>query len=347
MLIQDLRLNQFRNHTSRSFSFDRGLNIIVGNNGVGKTNVLESVVLLSDTKSFRTSDDKKMIQNNEKVCAAEAVTDEGTLKVVINEKGKSFYINNELKRKTSEVIGKLHAIIFKPGDIELFSQSPKARRREIDLELGKISNDYIKALANYNHYIKQKNDLLKEDTIDETFLSIVDDSLIPVIKTIITGRHQFINRINEYIDDIYKSISGDRSDIRVEYKKCCDTDEVETKLKLARDKDILVHHSTFGPHKDDYVFTINNRELNDYASQGQKRMIIIAFKLSVVKLIKDYLQKDVLILLDDVLSELDKERSSKLLNMLPDNQIIITTTHIDDLQINKPYKLIELEEQHA
>lgn len=347
MLIQDLRLNQFRNHTTKSISFDDGLNIIVGNNGVGKTNILESIILLSNTKSFRTSDEKKMIQNNETVCAVEAITTEGNIKAVINEKGKSFYINNELIRKTSEVIGKLHAIIFKPGDIELFSQSPKARRKEIDLELGKISNNYIKALANYNHYVKQKNDLLKEKTVDEAFLSIVNDSLIPVIRTVIQERQLFIEEINKYIDGIYKEISGDKSDIKIIYKKCCDPEDIETNIQLTKDRDIMMQHATFGPHKDDYVFTINGRELNDYASQGQKRMVIISLKLAIVKYIDNILNKDVLILLDDVLSELDKTRSSMLLNMLPDNQIIITTTHIDDLQIDKPYKLIELEEQHA
>ena len=138
MLIQELRLNQFRNYNSINILFDEGLNIIVGNNGVGKTNILESIYLLSNTKSFRTNDDKKLIQYNNSYGAAEILLDQGNIKVIINDKGKTFFINNEAQKKTSDVLGKLHAIIFKPGDIELFSQSPKARIEESLLNLIKI-----------------------------------------------------------------------------------------------------------------------------------------------------------------------------------------------------------------
>ena len=347
MLVQELRLKQFRNYQNNIFKFDKGLNIIVGSNGIGKTNILESIYLLSNTKSFRTNDDKQLIQINNNFAAAEVLLDQGNIKAIINDKGKTFYINNEMMKKLSDVIGKLHAIIFKPGDIELFTDSPKARRREIDLELGKISSSYLKAIVNYNHYLKQKNNLLKEKTIDQNLLSIVNDTLIPVIKTIIQEREQFINQINNYIGNIYKNISGRNDEIKIVYKKCCDVDDIYINLELAKEKDALFQHSTFGPHKEDYIFLINGREMGDYASQGQKRMIIISLKLAIVKYIKEKFNKDILILLDDVLSELDKNTSTKLLNMLPNNQIIMTTTHIDGIDINREYNLIELEDNNG
>lgn len=347
MLIKELRLNQFRNYTNKVFNFDPELNIIVGNNGVGKTNILESIFLLSNTKSFRTNDDKKLIQDKNTYCAVEAMSDQGKIKVIINDKGKIFYINDEMQKKTSDVIGKIHAIIFKPGDIELFSSSPKARRKEIDLELGKTSQTYLQAIVNYNHYLKQKNNLLKEKQIDQNLLSIIDDSLIPVIKTIIKEREEFIKNINYYIGNIYREISGKNEEIKIQYKKCSDIDDIFINLELAKEKDIIMQHSTFGPHKEDYTFLINGHEIGDFASQGQKRMVIISLKLAIVKYIKEKTGKDILILLDDVLSELDKTRSTKLLNMLPNNQIIMTTTHVDQIKIDRDYTLIEMEEQYA
>ena len=345
MLIQNIKLNQFRNHDYLDLDFDKGMNIIVGSNGVGKTNILESIILISNTKSFRTTEEKKMIKHLSTYSTVEISTNENYLKVVLNEKGKSFYIDNELIRKTSNMIGKLNAIIFKPGDIELYTQSPKARRKEIDLELGKISPTYLKAIVNYNHYLKQKNTLLKERTVDENLLSIINETLTPVIKVIIQEREKFVNNINQQINNIYKEISGENSNIKITYKKCCDTDDIETNMELAKEKDRLFQHSTFGPHREDYVFTINGEELNNYASQGQKRMIIISLKLAIVKYIKEQLNKDIVVLLDDVLSELDIDRSTRLLNMLPNNQTIMTATHINELKISKTYKLIELEEK--
>ena len=178
-------------------------------------------------------------------------------------------------------------------------------------------------------------------------LSLLNDSLIPVITTIIKEREEFIKNINNYIGSIYREISGNKEDIKIFYEKCSEIDDVSINLELATEKDKLMQHSTFGPHKEDYTFFIDGHELSEYASQGQKRMVIISLKLAIVKYIKDKMGKDVLILLDDVLSELDKTRSAKLLNMLPNNQIIMTTTHVDQLDINKKYKLIKMEEQHA
>ena len=345
MLIRQIKLKQFRNHEELIMQLNPSMNIIVGKNGVGKSNILESIILMSNAKSFRTNDESKLINKNSTYATVEIDTDERNLKLLINEKGKTFYDNNVLIKRISEVLGKLNAIIFKPGDIELFTQSPQARRREIDLELGKISPKYLQLIINYNRYLKQKNNLLKEKRVDMNLLSIIDDTLIPTIKSIVHERQEFVNEISKYIGEIYNSISTSKADIQVKYKKCCDEEDVETNLQLVREKDLYFQHSTFGPHKDDYIFTINNESLNNYASQGQKRMIIISLKLAIVRYIKEKYNKDVIVLLDDVISELDIYNASKLLLMLPSNQIIMTTTHVDDLRANRQFNLIELKEK--
>ena len=345
MLIENIKLNQFRNYEDKTFYFDKGINVIIGSNGIGKTNILEAIMLLSNTKSFRTSDDKSLIMFENKYCGVEIKTNEDVLRAVINEEGKSFYVNEVLKRRASEVIGKINAIIFKPGDIELFAQSPKSRRKELDIELGKISSIYLDALTNYHHLLKEKNILLKERKLDFNLISVINDSLIPTIKVIIAERENFIKNINSYISNIYKEISGEESNIKIIYKKCSEVDSVDINIDIARERDLIYCHSTFGPHIEDYKFTINDKDMEDYASQGQKRMVIIALKLSIAKYIQEKFNQEVIILLDDVLSELDIDKSEKLLNMLPTNQIIITTTDINNIKINREYKLINLKEE--
>ena len=202
MLIRYIKLKQFRNHKDLKLQLDPSINIIVGENGIGKSNILESIIMMSNAKSYRTNDESKLININSSYATVEIDTDERHLKLLINEKGKSFYDNNVLIKKISKVLGKLNAIVFKPGDIELFTQSPQARRREIDLELGKISSKYLQIMMNYNRYLKQKNNLLKEKKVDMNLLSILNDTLVPTIKNIIHERQEFINEINKYIGEI-------------------------------------------------------------------------------------------------------------------------------------------------
>lgn len=349
MLIKKLKLNQFRNYENLDLEFSNDLNIIIGKNGSGKTNILESIVFLSNTKPYRTQNELNLIKDNLDCAKAEITTDKENLKVIINQEGKTFYSDDVMIKKTSEVIGRVNAILFDPKDVNFFSSSPFVRRKEIDLQLGKISKLYLSALISYNKYLKQKNSLLKEDKIDEQLLQIINDSLEPAIKLIINERQNFINKLNEKLQEIYSEISHDNSTIKIIYNKCCETDDIFINIELSKEKDMFLKHATFGPHKDDYVFIFNNKNINDIASQGQKRLVMIAFKLAIVRYIKESIKEDVIILLDDVLSELDNDNSEKLLNTLStSNQIIITTPDIKNIKINRDYKLINLEEiQHG
>ena len=346
MLVKSLHLNEYRNYSNNYFEFDPNLNIIIGKNGIGKTNILESIIVVSNTKSFRTLNDIDLIKKDSEYLKIELESDEHNFKVVINQKQKSLYLDDKHVKKSSEYIGKLNAILFKPSDLQLFSDPPSERRKILDLEIGKINKQYLYAELKYNSLLKDKNKLLKELEIDKTLLDIINESMVPQIQIIINERTKFIDFINQYISDYYQKISNSNSKIKIIYKKCCEIDDIKNSLNNALTNDYYYHYATLGPHRENYYFLIDDDNLNNIASQGQKRMVLIAFKFALIKYIEEYTKVTPIILLDDIMSELDKDNQERLIDILPDNaQIIITTTDIDKINITKKYKLIELKEE--
>lgn len=345
MLIKNLKLKNYRNYKDYNVRFNKNLNIIVGENGIGKTNALESIMVVSNSKSFRTNNDQDLILKGEEFLAIELQSETNNFKVVINQKAKSLYIDDNPIKKTSDFIGKLNAVLFKPSDLELFNDAPSERRKILDLEISKVNKEYLRALLKYNSLLKDKNKLLKEIEIDHDLLNVIEESMIPAIQTIIEGRESFINKINKRISDYYEKISGVKSEIKVIYKKCCDVNNIKQELQEHKTKDEYYHYATFGPHHEDFYFTMGDYELNSIASQGQKRMTLIAFKFALIEYIQESTGTTPIVLLDDVLSELDKNNKERLLNNLPkDAQVILTNTDIRNLQIDKEFKLINLKE---
>ena len=346
MLIRSVRLNDYRNYVRGVFTFDPHLNIIIGKNGTGKTNLLESIVVVSNTKSYRTNDDRDLIRKGREFARIELNSDENEFRVVINKKGKSLFIDETLIRKTSDFIGRINAVLFKPSDLELFTQSPGERRKLLDIEISKVSRRYIDALLKYNRLLKDKNRLLKENEPDKVLMSVINESMVPLIKTIIEEREGFFEVINEYISPMYAMISGKEVKIEIRYRRCSAIDEVEKKIEQTREKDLYYHYATYGTHHEDYDFLMDGYDLNSIASQGQKRMVLIAFKFALIKYIQKQTGQTPVVLLDDILSELDKDNQERLLNVLPlKTQVIITNTDINNLNIDKTYKLITLKEE--
>lgn len=346
MLIREIKLNNYRNYLNSTIKLHPTLNIITGPNGVGKTNILESIIVSSNTKSFRTNKDVELITKNKDYAKIEINADVGNLKIVINQEGKTLYINNKPIKKTSEYIGKINAILFKPADLELFNQSPSERRKLLDIELGKISKNYLNALVSYNKLLKDKNKLLKEEKIDENYLNLINEKMIPHIIEIINEREIFFKKINNWISKIYQEISNTDVKIEIVYEKCAKQEEIKNKLLEAKKKDYIYHYSTFGSHHEDYYFKLNDDKLTAVASQGQKRMTFIAFKFALIKYIEELTSTTPIILLDDVMSELDNENKNRLINMLDkDVQIIITDTDTNGIKLKKDYNLIKLKEK--
>ena len=342
MLVLSLALKNYRSYADFFIQFDPNINIITGKNGIGKTNILEAIIFSSNAKSFRTTDDMALIKHNEEYGRIILKSDVGEIRSVINTQGKTLFINNEIKKRTSEFIGYLNAVLFKPSDLEIFNSSPRERRKIIDLELGKISNNYLNSLLAFNKLLKDKNKLLKENKIDDLYLDLLNQKMVPYIELIVSEREKVFDFINLHLSDIYTRIAGETAFIKVIYKKNITADIYQT-LNQTKEKDIDYHYALMGPHHDDYCFIFNDHPIDEIASQGQIRMCLIAFKFALVRYIKEIKNIKPIILLDDVLSELDKDNQRRFINFLPDDyQIIITDTGFNEMLNHKKYKLIKL-----
>ena len=348
MIIDTLKLRNFRNYENLSVTFDPKLNVITGQNAQGKTNLLESIVYMSLTRSHRILNEKKLIREDMPFAEIRCIfSDEGDRKelgAVIHPQGKTLLVNRYPVKKTSDFIGLLNVVIFSPDDLYLFNEMPRERRKVMNQEIAKISSGYLLAMNRYQNFLKERNSLLKNRTVDETYLDILDEQMIREQMVIIGMRRSFIQKINREIGNLYRQLAEDDIDVRIRYRCCIDEEEcsqetLQNMYRLCRSRDLENHVSTTGIHREDMVFLINDTDLIQTASQGQKRMVMLAFKMALLKYIRLETGKSPVLLLDDVLSELDGNRQKKLLEMVNDTyQCIITATDIPEHMKNVRYR---------
>lgn len=349
MKIINVKCRYFRNIESCNIHLNKGINVIVGKNGQGKTNFLESIYYLSTTRSFRVLKDQDLIQHGKELSKIEAsIIDNEILKnlaCVIHSKGKTCFIGNQQISKTSEFAGKLNAILFAPSDLEIFYASPKVRRRLMDVEIGKIDSYYSFQLNRYNRLMKERNSSLKMEKIDHDILDALEEQMIDAEKIIIEKRLNFIHFINNHLSSLYHSLSGENNRITCQYKgivECIDDnffEEQRKKFKETRQRDWILKVTTHGIHRDDLSFEMDGNILDHVASQGQRRMTVLSLKLAFISYVIEKTGRKPILLLDDVLSELDSEKRKNLFNSIPEGiQTIITTTELDEIIKELPLK---------
>lgn len=335
-IIERISFRNFRNLEENTLELVPGVNIIYGNNGMGKTNILESVYLCSTGRSHRTHKIASLI-NFEKQEAGVAVyknngsyTDKIYVNIRENEK-KGIAINGISLKKTSELFGKLKTVMFSPEDMGLINDGPGLRRRFMDMELCQLSRVYCHSLEQYFKVLKNRNNLLKghEKNIRETVF-VWDGQLVEYGRKIIDMREDFIEKISPFVQDIYKSITKGREKLEILYRPDTPSVELAERLEKGLERDIYYKKTHNGPHKDDIIFKINGSDVRLFGSQGQKKSLVLALKLSEIKLIKEETGEVPVLLLDDVMSELDRERQEFILKSLKGMQIILTCTGIDD-----------------
>ena len=336
MIVKTLRLRNFRNYESLSITFDPQMNWILGDNAQGKTNLLESLVCLSITRSFRIAEDRKLIRTGAEFadlsCMIQA-ENEVSLREVIHTGGKTLFVNRRPVLKTSEFIGLLNTVLFSPDDLGIFLDAPAARRKLLDQEITKVSSGYLFALRKYRSLLKDRNSLLKQQKPDTAYLSVLEERMREESALIIRERREFIASINSRIRDLYRNLSGEDSVLALQYQ-CCIRDMPEeeglrTLYENTRAKDLELHMTTGGVHRDDIVFTLNGENVIYTASQGQKRMIMLAMKLAFIPYIEEKRGSRAVLLLDDVLSELDEERQRRLIGLIRHTgQCVITGTEM-------------------
>ena len=338
MYIKKISLKNYRNIDFLELDLKNGVNIFYGDNAQGKTNLLESIYICATGRSHRTHIDKELIKFNENDAHIKAEIKTNTLdKIDIHLKRdskKGIAINNIAINKLGELFGILNIVIFSPEDLNLIKAGPMERRKFIDMELCQINKVYYYNLAQYYKILKQRNTLLKKiqknEYLKETLFAW-DSQLINFGKKIIEIREDFILKINKISKKIHFEITGEKEDLEIKYKPNVLIKEFEEKLKKNIEKDILYATTSVGPHKDDILFFINDINARDFGSQGQQRTVSLSTKLAEINLIKEEKGNLPVLLLDDVLSELDKSRQKYLISNIKDIQVIITCTGVEDV----------------
>lgn len=341
MKISKLKLINFRNYETLNLEFDDGLNIIYGENGSGKSNLVEAIYLLALTKSFRLINDKLLIKKDCDLTTVEGKVvkknDSSKFKVSITTDGKKVEIDNNKINKISEYVTKMQIIIFYPRNTELINSAPAERRRVLNIEISQIFKEYMILLSNYNKILKQRNAYLKQlylyGNASREYLDILTRKLVEYGKRINKYRQEFINNINLKITDIYKKIF-ELGDLKIVYKSNFNKTEKEL-LDIYRkyySKEMAVGKTLIGVHHDDFEFTLDGNKLKEWGSQGQMKNAILSFKIAEVELINEILKEYPILILDDLFSELDAKKILNILNLL-DNQVqtFITTTELKSI----------------
>lgn len=341
MKIDSLSLMNFRNYESLNISFGN-LNIIYGLNGSGKTNIIEAIYMLALTKSFRINNEKVLINKGKIKSKIKGnvfkKNDENEFGVEISNEGKIVTINGEKQDKISNYVSRINVILFNPSDTRLIDDAPCERRKMLNIEISQIYKEYLVILANYQKILKQRNFYLRGMYVNgnytSTYLDILTKKLIEYGKSICKYRENFIENINKYITSNYEKIFGSGT-LKIRYVSTFKNKDEETLFKRYQEnyqKELGIGKTLEGIHHDDIVFVLDNNNLKEWGSEGQRKNAIISFKLSEINVINDIKGYYPILILDDLFSELDKEKITNLLGMLDrDIQTFITTTDIKNV----------------
>ena len=348
MHVESIKLINFRNYINLDIKLNKNLNIFLGPNAQGKTNLLESIHISSSGRSYRTSRDRELINMDKSVgyIGLKVIKDnfEKYIEVKFEEnKNKRVRVNRVETDKLSDLIGQVNVVIFSPEDLKLVKGGPSERRTFLDEEISQIRPSYRHNLNKYNKILFQRNNLLKSikySKKDSKMIEVWDEQLTDTGVEIILSRIDFIKKLSVISKNIHSKLTTDNEELSVIYSPSFkipsrDKDELKETFKknLEADllKDIEKGTTSLGPHKDDIEILINNMSSRIYGSQGQQRTSALSLKLAEVDLIKEEIGEYPILLLDDVLSELDIDRRRSLVKTFKDVQTIITST--DDVEI--------------
>lgn len=331
MQINRLRLKNFRNYENLDISFHPKVNIFLGNNAQGKTNLLEALYITSLGKSFRTGRDWEMIRFDTPFFRVEvdAIKDGDPLSIdmAVAQDKKGIKIDGLKATKTSELLEHIYTVIFSPEDLKIVKDEPEKRRRFIDREISQLRPSYYQNLASYKKALVQRNALLKDCNLNEKNLDVWDESLAYYGHRIIEEREKFIAKLDTISRQLHNDITEGKENLEVIYEKDCSECLLEALNKSHR-RDRMRGTTCVGPHRDDLKISINGVDIRPYGSQGQQRTAALSLKLSELQLIKEETGEEGILLLDDVLSELDAQRQEFLIKSLGTVQLFITATEL-------------------
>lgn len=354
MFVKNIRLEHYRNYEHLKLDSFENVNLLLGNNAQGKTNLLEAILLLALTKSHRTSKDKELIsfQADAAVLAAliEKKYGDVSLELRLSGQGKKAKLNGLEQRKLSDFVGTLNVVMFAPEDLEIVKGTPGTRRRFLDMEIGQVVPSYLFHLSQYQKVLAQRNNLLKNaypagpETL--AMLEIWNEQLAEHGVKIIKRRKQFIRKLQQWAADIHKGITNGAESLMLTYLPSFGEAETEDeavlleqfmiKLSQLREQEIRRGMTLAGPHRDDVAFHINGKEAQVFGSQGQQRTTALSLKLAEIELIHQEIGEYPVLLLDDVLSELDPYRQTQLIETFQSKvQTFITATGMESINAGR------------
>ncbi len=326
------------------------MNIFIGDNASGKTNILEAIAILGLTKSFKNGLDSDVIKFGKsksfiegRILNNKQLKD---LKIEFSLNGKNIYVNAKKIKKYANYISNLNIVLFSPSDLDIIKGSPTVRRNLLNITLSQISYSYLVTYNEYNKILKARNEYLKilftNGIADKAYLDVVTDKLVEKAVLIYMERYKFLSDINNYISDIYSDITDDNKTIKIKYKPNIIIDSYNKEdirnillntYKKNYKKELSSGMTLFGPHRDDFCFVMeNNIDMKVYASQGQQKCAVLSYKLSSVPIFKKYNGSNPVLLLDDIFSELDLKKRTRLLKYVnKDIQSILTTTDLKSI----------------
>lgn len=348
MRIEHLKLTNFRNYSSQELDFNQNVNIIIGDNGKGKTNILESIYVLSLTKTNRYGVEENLIKFDEEIAKIEGIIRKEDLikkqEIIITKKRKQSFINNKEMRRLKDYISSFCVISFTPDDLDIVKGSPNTRRNMINIDISQLHNNYISYLNEFNQIIKIRNEYLKKMNLDGNtdirYLNVVNESMMEKGIKIYEYRYNFFKKINDILPKVFKKLSN-LDNLQIKYETNVDLNDFdidkvksnyETKIKKNFKLELMQGVTLIGPHRDDFSFDLSGIDMKEFSSQGQQRLAVIALKIAEIYLFKEELGEYPVLLLDDIFSEIDTKKRNKIINfLLKDIQSIITTTDINDI----------------
>lgn len=359
MYLKTLELHNFRNYADLVVEFGSGINVLLGENAQGKTNLLESIYFLALTRSHRTNSDRDLISWKTKAARVSgSVQKEHTvtpLEINLSSKGKNAKVNHLEQSRLSQYVGQLNVILFAPEDLSIVKGSPAVRRKFIDMEFGQMSSKYLYNSAQYRSVLKQRNQYIKQLQFnpkgDQVYLDVLSDQLAAHGAEIIFQRIQFLKKLEKWSQEVHKEISQGKEKLSFQYVSLISSDQADTTEKIyaalqalfqkQREKELQQGKTLVGPHLDDVRFMVNDKNVSTFGSQGQQRTTALSVKLAEIDLMKEETGEYPVLLLDDVLSELDDSRQTHLLTAIQNKvQTFITTTSLSGVAqqlINEPH----------
>ena len=359
MVLNTLSLLNYKNFDSKSFDFDSKINCFVGNNGVGKTNILDAIYHLSFGKSYFNPIASQNIKHDEDffVINGDYLKKEKTEKVVVSLKRNQKKVikrNNKPYTKFSDHIGFLPLVIISPADRDLIIEGSETRRKFIDSVISQSNKSYLDALINYNKVLAQRNALLKYFALNHTFnndtIQVYNEQLNGYAQLIFDERSKFLEVFTPIFKEKYKAISNNNEDIDLSYKSDLFENDLLTLLNQCINKDKAIQYTTIGVHKDDLLFTIDNHPIKKFGSQGQQKSFLIALKLAQFEFIKQQSGETPVLLLDDIFDKLDENRVAQIIELVNQEnfgQLFISDTHAKRTekavkQVHQTYKIFNL-----